>query len=240
MARIVFDIETIGEDFEKIDKQTQQMIESKAGRKVEDKKDKKELKESLDNEIDQFGLSPLTGKIVSIGMLDADTKKGAVYFQSPDVDVEDFEEDGVKYKAMSEKEIIKGFWEIAKHADEFISFNGRSFDMPYVLVRGAIHEVRPTKELMASRYLNMQKFNAKHIDLLDQLTFYGSVWQNKGSLHMWLRAFGIKSPNEDVVCGGDVGKLFADKKYLEIAQYNARDLYSIRDLYEYWDKYLRF
>lgn len=240
MAKIVFDIETIGEDFRKMDKKTQQMVKDKAERKVEDKKDKKALKQGLDLEVSQFGLSPLTGEIVSIGMLDVDTKKGAVYFQAPDAEIEDFEEDGIKYKAMTEKEIIEGFWEIAKHAEEFISFNGRPFDVPYILIRGATHEVRPTKDLMANRYMSMQKFGAKHVDLLDQLTFYGSVWQNKGNLHMWTRAFGIKSPKEEGVDGGDVAKLFADKKYLEIAQYNARDLYSTRDLYEYWDKYLRF
>ena len=57
---------------------------------------------------------------------------------------------------------------------------------------------------------------------------------------MWSRAFGIKSPKEEGVNGGDVAKLFKEKKYLEIAQYNARDLYSTRDLFEYWDKFLRF
>lgn len=240
MAKVIFDIETIGEDFEKMDEKTREVLEKKAIKIVGNSKDKKAIKEQLAAEIEKFGLSPLTGEIVSIGMLDSETKKGAVYFQAPDKAIEDFEEDGIKYKAMTEKEIIKGFWEVARHADEFVSFNGRPFDVPYILTRGAIHEVRPTKNLMANRYLNLQKFGAKHIDLLDQLTFYGSVWNNKGSLHMWTRAFGIKSPKEEGVDGSDVAKLFKDKKYLEIAQYNARDLYSTRDLFEYWEKYLRF
>ncbi|MBT3356245.1 hypothetical protein HN784_03185 [bacterium] len=240
MARIIFDIETIGEDFEKMDKKTKEVLKEKVERIVGDPKDKKAMKEGLVAEKEKFGLSPLTGEIVSIGMLDADTKKGAVYFQAPDAEVEDFEEEGIKYKAMTEKEIIEGFWEVARHADEFVSFNGRPFDVPFILVRGAIHSIRPTKDLMSNRYLNVQKFGSKHIDLLDQLTFYGSVWNNKGSLHMWSRAFGIKSPKEEGVNGGDVAKLFKEKKYLEIAQYNARDLYSTRDLFEYWDKFLRF
>lgn len=240
MAKIIFDIETIGEDFGKMDKKTKEVLEKKVAKIVGDSKDKKAMKEGMTVEVERFGLSPLTGEIVSIGMLDSETKKGAVYFQAPDSEIEDFEEDGIKYKAMTEKEIIKGFWEVAKHAEEFVSFNGRPFDVPFILIRGATHEIRPTKDLMSNRYTSMQKFGSKHIDLLDQLTFYGSVWNNKGSLHMWTRAFGIKSPKEEGIDGGDVGKLFKAKKYLEIAQYNARDLYSTRDLFEYWEKYLRF
>ncbi len=240
MPKIVFDIETVGEDWEAMDKKTQEIIKEKVNRIIGGSKDKKVIKEGLNAEIEKFGLSPLTGQIVSIGMLDVDTKKGAVYFQAPDAEIEDFEEEGIKYKAMTEKDILKGFWEIAKHADEFISFNGRPFDVPYILVRGAIHEIRPTKDLMGNRYLNIQKFGAKHIDLLDQLTFYGSVWNNKGSLHMWTRAFGIKSPKEEGISGEDVTKMFTEKKYLEIAQYNVRDLHSTKDLFEYWNKYLRF
>ena len=140
---------------------------------------------------------------------------------------------------MSEKEILENFWLVAKHASEFVTFNGRCFDVPFILVRSAIHEVRPSKNLMSNRYLGMQRAGARHIDLLDQLTFYGSVWNNKGNLHMWTRAFGIESPKGGGVDGGDVGELFKKKEYLKIAQYNVLDIKATMELFEYWENYLR-
>lgn len=236
MAKIVFDIETVGENFDQIDPRTQEMMTWWIKR---ESKDEKEYEAQLKNLKEELGFSPLTGEIVSIGMLDIESKKGAVYFQAPKEKIEDFEENEIKFKAMSEKEIIKGFWSVCKHANEFISFNGRAFDVPYILVRGAKHKIRPTKDLMSNRYLGSQKFGAKHVDLLDQLTFYGSV-RKKGSLHMWTRMFGIQSPKDDGIDGDQVARFFHDKKYADIARYNARDLYATGELYEYWNKYLRF
>ena len=62
----------------------------------------------------------------------------------------------------------------------------------------------------------------------------------KGNLHLWSRAFGISSPKAQGVTGDDVGKLFKQKKYLEIAKYNVGDLNATKELYEYWQKYMKF
>ena len=91
---------------------------------------------------------------------------------------------------------------------------------------------------MSNRYLNSQVFEAKNIDLLDQLTFYGAV-RRKGSLHLWSRAFDIKSPKTGGVTGDDVGPLFKKKKFKEIARYNVGDLQATKELYEYWQNYLK-
>ncbi len=235
MAKIIFDIETIGEDFEEMDETTQEVltrwIEKSASNDEEKKVKMSEMKEGM-------GFSPMTGEIVAIGVLDAETEKGAVYFQAPDSDIKEFEKDGIKYKTGSEKEILEEFWRVVEHADEFVSFNGRGFDVPFLAIRSAIHKIRPSKNLLANRYLNLQPREAKHIDLMDQLTFYGAVWK-RPNLHITCRAFGIKSPKEDGVTGDDVTALFKEKKFLEIAKYNARDLFSTRELFLYWEKYLR-
>lgn len=185
-----------------------------------------------------MGFSPLTGQIVALGVYDCDKEKGAVYFQSPQKKVDQFEEAGVLFKPMSEKEMLANFWEGAKQYDEFISFNGRGFDVPFLLVRSAVHGIRATKDLMSNRYLGSQKFGAKHVDLLDQLTFYGAS-QKKGSLHLWCRAFGIKSPKEDDISGDEVSKYFKEGKSADIARYNARDLKATKELYEKWEKYIK-
>ncbi len=57
---------------------------------------------------------------------------------------------------------------------------------------------------------------------------------------MWSRLFGIKSPKEDGVSGDDIAEMFKDKKYAEIAKYNAGDLRATKELYEKWNNYLNF
>ena len=237
MPKLVFDIETIGEDFDQMDKTTQEVLTRWIKKESESEEEYQvaleELKEGL-------GLSAVVGQIVVIGALNPETEKGVIYFQAPDKEIEDFEEDGISYKKRTEKEMLAEFWETVKSYDEYISFNGRSFDAPFLLARSAINRIRPTKDLMSNRYLNSQKYDAKHIDLLDQLTFYGAMRRKWSSLHLWCRAFGIKSPKSEGIKGDDVGKLFREKKYLEIARYNAGDLKATKELYEYWAKYLRF
>ncbi|MDP1629431.1 MAG: ribonuclease H-like domain-containing protein, partial [bacterium] len=120
----------------------------------------------------------------------------------------------------------------------FISFNGRAFDAPFLMIRSAIHRIKPTKDLMSNRYLRSQDFEAKHVDLFDQLTFYGAM-RRKGGLHLWCRAFGIKSPKAEGITGDDVGRLFEEKKFKDIARYNAGDLRATRDLYQYWKDYVK-
>ena len=236
MHKIIFDIETAGEDFAQMDEITKNFITKKIKAKAQSDA---EIQQELEKFKNETVFSPLTAQIVAVGAMDADTKKGAVYYQNLEKDAEDLEENGVKLRSMGEKEILESFWKVAEKSDVFVSFNGRSFDVPFLMIRSAIHKIRPSKNLLANRYLNMQPLGAKHVDLMDQLNFYGAVW-GKNNLHLACRAFGIKSPKEEGVDGDDVTRLFREGKYLEIARYNARDLFSTTDLFEYWDKYLRF
>lgn len=237
MPKLVFDIETVGEDFDKMDKDTQEVLTRWIKKESESEEEYQvaleELKEGL-------GLSAVVGQIAVIGALNPETKKGVIYFQAPDSQIEDFEEEGISYKKRSEKEMLSEFWEAAVNYNEFISFNGRSFDAPFLAARSAINGIRPSVDLMTNRYLNLQRGGARHIDLLDQLTFYGAMRRKWSSLHLWCRAFNIKSPKAQGVKGDDVGKFFREKKYLEIARYNFGDLEATAELYKYWNDYLRF
>lgn len=234
-SALVFDIETIGENFDELDETTQASLTRWIKKESQNEEEYRallaEVKEGL-------GFSPLTGSIVAVGVLDSAQDKGAVYFRAPGASPQPSEYQGCALKAMTEEEMLKEFWRVAEQYREFVSFNGRSFDVPFLMVRSAIHGIRPTKDLMSNRYLDRQKGGALHIDLLDALTFQGAV-RRKGNLHLWTRAFGIKSPKEDGVTGDNVGALFREGKFLEIAQYNAGDLKATKELYSRWDKYLR-
>lgn len=237
MPRLVFDIETVGEDWEDLDKITQETLTKWIRKDVGEDSDGYEA--AFANVKNELGLSPLTGQIVAIGILDQDRNEGAVYYQAPGQAqlASETVEDGITFRPMSEPEMLKAFWQTAERYGEFISYNGRVFDGPFLALRSAIHKIRPTVDLMEGRYLYQQR-NARHIDLQDQMTFYGAM-QKKGGLHLYARAFGIESPKVSGVNGGDVGELFRQGKYLDIAKYNVGDLRATRELYEYWDKYLR-
>lgn len=222
MSRVIFDIETAGRDFDALDRDTQDYLLKWA----ETEEDIKGVKESL-------SFYPVTAEIIAIGMLNPDTMRGAVYFQAPEGSASQSVEDNITYKPGSEKEIIEAFWENIKSYDKFVTFNGRSFDCPFIMIRSAVQSIKPTRELMPNRY------NGAHIDLLDQLTFYGAA-RRRFSLDMWCKTFGIKSPKSEGITGYDVKDLFASGKYLEIAKYCSGDLRATRELLIRWENYIRF
>lgn len=235
MATLIFDIETVGEDFEALDETTRggltRWLEQEAGEEG--------YEEALQELKDGLGFSPLTGQIVAIGMLDREKQKGAVYYQAPGANEVEIEEGGVKFKPLSEKAMLESFWKGCREYSDFVTFNGRGFDVPYLIVRSAVHGIRPSKDLMRGRYLYQQAPEARHIDLLDQLSFYGAV-RKKGNLHMWCRAFGIKSPKAGGVTGDEVSTLFKEKRFLDIARYNVGDIEATLALYERWLAYFKF
>lgn len=222
MSKIIVDIETIGFDFESFDPKSQEYL-LKYSETDEDKEDAKK----------KLSLYPMTGEIVAIGMLNPETMKGCVLFQDKGTKIEKQEEDGVVYEAGTEKEILEKFWDRVKTYKQVVTFNGRGFDAPYLILRSAINKIRPSRNLMGYRY----DFK-DHCDLLEQLTFYGAV--RKYNLDFYAKSFGIKSSKDAGVDGSMVGDLYKEKKYMEVAKYCYRDLVTTKELYEYWDKYIRF
>lgn len=234
MSRLIFDIETIGEDFDSLDETTQEVLQAWIRKEAANEE---EFQSELAQLKDGLGFSPLTGEIVAIGVYDYDRDRGVVYYQAPGEENVEFEEGNISFKQMTEQGMIEQFWKAASHYDEFVTFNGRQFDAPFLAVRSAIHKIKPTQDLMEGRYLYQQR-KCRHVDLFDQLTFYGAM-RKKGGLHLWARAFGIKSPKADGVTGDDVAGLFKEKKFKDIARYNVGDLHATKELYRYWEKYLK-
>lgn len=247
---LIFDIETIGIDFDNLDEVTQRSLTRWIKREAAGDEGKfnvmlTDLKEGL-------GFSPLTGEIVALGVFDTDREKGTVYFSISSTSLADTadEQSPVKgeyeewtagnfiFKPKTEKEMLESFWPGAKNYHEFVSFNGRSFDIPFLMLRSVVHQVKPTVNLMSNRYLRYEYTGVKHIDLLDQFSFYGAV-RRKGNLHLYCQAFGIKSPKTAGITGDDIGRLFKEKKYKEIAEYNSWDLLATWELYKIWQEYIK-
>ncbi len=222
--KLIFDIETVGVEFDSLDDKAKELLLFYA----EDDDERKKIKEEL-------GFSPLTGEIVAIGILNPDTDKGAVYFQAGKKDLEKTEDKNAQYiPCSSEKEVLEHFWESATHYNQFITFNGHAFDCPFIMIRSAISKIKPTQNLMHNRYWA----DGPHFDLYDRLTNFGAV-RFKRSLHLWCQAFGIESPKAKGVSGDDVAQLYRDKEYLKIAKYCFDDIKATKELYRYWEKYMK-
>lgn len=222
MTKIIFDIETAGQDFDSLDEQSKEYFL----RFADTPEKQAEAKQSL-------SFYPVTAQIVAIGMLEVETNKAFVFFQDGGQNKKTIE-GSVTYVGADEKEILMNFWKLIAKADTFITFNGRCFDCPFIMIRSAIHGIRAAKNLMPYRY-----GQGPHVDLFDQLSFLGAV-QRRFSLDMWCKAFGIKSPKDEGVTGLQVKDLFDSGHYVDIARYCARDLEATKELYLYWEKYIKF
>lgn len=229
LQKIALDIETVGVNYDDLDDISKAYIE----KGIDDEDELTEAKQRL-------GLSPLTGQVVAIGLINPDTNKGIVYvnIESNKKELPDELEEGIVIETGSEKEILEKFWETAKAYNCFIDFNGRGFDIPYLMIRSMILGVKPTKNIMSNRYTSLQDRSAYHIDLWDQLSFYGSSRFEKSGLHFWTKALNIKSPKEGGVDGSDVKKLYENKEYLKIAEYNIADVKATIELFRKWEEYL--
>lgn len=229
---LVIDIETVGELWSDLDDTTQEVLVRWVTRSAKNEEDRiaglRDVQEGL-------GFSPLTGSIVAIGVYDLERREGVVYYVA-DGDLKDVHHGDFTLKTRTEKEMLEDFWDGAKNYDTFVTFNGRSFDVPFLNLRSAIYGIRPSQNLLEGRYLYQQK-SAKHVDLQDQLTFYGAM-HRRPSLHLFCRAFGIESPKAEGVAGDDVAELFHSKKFRDIAAYNARDVIATTELYKKWLTYL--
>ena len=227
MTQLVLDIETVGMPLASFDEAQQQYLLKFAEREETPERQERKREEL----IAQLNLYPFTAQVVAIGMLNIESQRGRVYYQAPERESWTSEDNLIGYESGSESEILKRFWEDVRPYRQLITFNGRGFDCPFLLLRSAILGVKPSRNLMAAR------FDPEHIDLLEQLTFYGAI--RRFNLDFYCRAFGIESP-KGRLSGPQMNQLFAEKRYREIAQYCALDVRATAELYRRWREFLSF
>ncbi len=227
MRKIVLDIETCAYPFESLSESQQEYLLRYADKETDPGK----KQEQTDQAIRYTSLYPLTAKCVAIGIYGIDKNKSFVYYESAEVEEWSSEDEQVHYKGLSEPEMLKSFWKIIGVTDQVVTFNGRNFDIPFLMMRSAMLRVKPSKNLIKSRY--DKKF---HIDLLEQFTFYGLT--RKFNLDFYCNAFGIESPKTKEISGMEVRNLYEAGRLKDIATYCSRDIYATYQLYKIWEEYL--
>ena len=230
MARLVFDIETSALPLATFDEGQQEYLFREAERLNEP-----EARAAKRGEIQHlFSLWPLTARVVCLAMLNADTARGQVLFLAEDYEETEAEAGPVEFvPCLDETEILTAFWDVAKHYEGVITFNGRGFDVPFIYLRSALLNVPITRK----DWLGYRFQFEPHCDLADQLTFYAGSRDGASrrfNLDFYCKAFGIDSPKSHGVTGLDVSQLLAEGRSREVAEYCLRDVKATVLLYHIW------
>ena len=235
MAKLVFDIETSALALENFDEAQQEYLFREC-QKLSDEPARATKRAEIQQ---QFNLWPFTAQVVCIGMLNAETARGQVLFTAADYHEEAGEPGPVKFvSCVDEAELLTAFWEVAKHYETIVTFNGRGFDVPFIYLRSALLGVPISRK----DWLGYRFQTEPHCDLAEQLTFYGISGRDgaarRFNLDFYCKAFGIESPKSHGVTGTDVNSLMAAGRYRDIAEYCLRDVKATVLLYQIWKERL--
>jgi len=231
MAKLVFDIETSALPLEQFDEAQQEYLFREAD-KLPDETARAAKRAELHR---QFSLYPFTAQVVCIAMLNADSDRGQVLFTADDHEPEAGDPGPVKFvPCVDEAELLTSFWNVAKHYDEIVTFNGRGFDVPFLYLRSAALSVAISRK----NWLGYRYATEPHCDLAEQLTFYSVSGRDgaarKFNLDFYCKAFGIASPKSHGITGMDVTTLMQEGRFRDIAEYCLRDVRATVALYHIW------
>jgi 3'-5' exonuclease len=210
------DIETVGQNWETLSPGVQTYLAG-AGKGEPDVEAAKE----------RLALHAATGRIIAIGLWDLDTSRGRVLIDGAAAagGWTVFGEDAQIFRG-PEVELIREFWTVIERESPLVvTFNGRAFDAPYLMLRSAILGVPPSRNLMGPRY-----HLSNHCDLYEVLTFWNAS-RMRGGLELWSCQFGLPSPKNGI-SGSDVAALYREGRLDEIARYCLDDARATAQLYE--------
>ncbi|MFT4313175.1 MAG: ribonuclease H-like domain-containing protein [Candidatus Woesearchaeota archaeon] len=158
------------------------------------------------NEVQDIGgLSPVTGKIIAIGLLHQD--KPYIFTGHEKTILTDFWQT-LKTLADSEKGYVK-----------LIGFNIKQFDIHFLLVRSLAHKIA------------ILPFTRRQvIDLRDYLTFF-HTYMKKGTLNDYARIIGIDGKHDNIQ-NSDIPKLYENGDIAQIKKYVEQDIKITAELYK--------
>lgn len=197
-STLVVDIETVGQDQDSLPARAMEILLQGAEDDV-----------ARAGVIERMGLDPCTGRIVCIGVHWIEVDRSRAYCQS------------------DERELLSNFWSdlVQIRPSRFVTFNGKSFDFPYINIRSAILGVMAPRDLI----LDTRRFSTdRHFDVREALTNYDRY--KKGTLEFFCEVFGIASP-KDGIDGSRVGEYFREGRLDEIAAYCLGDCRATGELY---------
>jgi len=197
VSDLIIDIETVAQDFGSFSESVQEYIRERC----RDKRKKEDAE--IDGKIAKFcALTPEFGKIVAVGLSHKD--------HNPIIMVNEEEE-----------RLLSFFWVMAPIIDRFITFNGWSFDLPYILKRSILTGVKSTTALPLKKY-----DIHRHFDVMQILANWG---KSSFSLDIYSSVFLGK---EQTGKGSDIAEWWEKKDYASIKKHCLKDIELTKGLYQ--------
>ncbi len=172
-----------------------------------------------------MGLSPYFGKVVTLAFGEGEVpleeqQVTVLAVPHPDHPLED-PPDWIR--SVSEAELLRSFWTLASLADTVVSFNGRGFDVPFLVGRSLVHGIDSRVDLLSNRFSLRP-----HLDLLDQVSQRG---RGPANLDVVCWALGIESPKGEMD-GSMVAPAYERGDLGMIAKYNRHDVRATTAVYQ--------
>ncbi|MFT7485944.1 MAG: hypothetical protein ACI9F9_001796 [Candidatus Paceibacteria bacterium] len=220
MGTIVFDIEVAGFLWEEVDESTRGYLLKRERNP--------ERRQAIP---ERTALYPGLGKVIAIGMWLVEEDRGLILLEGEQADMHPWEKvQGSQICRGTETELLDMFWsKVAGPGNgakppELVTYNGRGYDGPVLMVRSAQLGVIPTRTLVPNRYATDD-----HCDLMDVLTFFGAS-RDRYSLDYWCHRFDIESPKGSID-GSQVAGAYRDGRIEDIGEYCLRDVRATAELY---------
>jgi len=218
MKKLVIDIETVGIPWEEHDPYVREYL----------------IKGLSDGDAEETrragGLSPFRGKIVTIGVINIEDGRSCAMYEVPGQRELIVEKAGARtYISGTEKQILEKFWGFFDSDARFITFNGRQFDGPFLMIRSAVNGIVPKRDLVGYRY----GFHP-NCDLREALNFFGTTnsRQFKFNLDLACKVFGVETSKSEGVDGRSVETWYRAGRHRELADYCLEDVRATAELYE--------
>lgn len=218
MKKLVIDIETVGIPWEEHDPYVREYL----------------IKGLSDGDAEEAkrsgGLSPFRGRIIAIGVINIDDGRSCALYEVPGQEDVRVEKAGLRtYISGTEKQILEKFWDWFESDSRFITFNGRQFDGPFLMIRSAINGLTPKRDLVGMRYELHP-----NCDLREVLNFFGTPnpRQYKFNLDLACKAFGVETSKGEGLDGRSVETWYRAGRHREIAEYCMDDVRATAELYE--------
>jgi 3'-5' exonuclease len=218
MKKLVIDIETVGIPWEELDPYVREYL----------------IKGLNDGDAEETrragGLSPFRGRIIAIGVINIEDGRSCAMYEVPGQAQLAIEKSGQRtYMSGSEKQILEKFWEFFDTDSRFITFNGRQFDGPFLMIRSAINGIVPKRDLVGYRY-----GYHPNCDLREVLNFFGTTnaRQFKFNLDLACKVFGVETSKGEGLDGRSVETWYRAGRHREIADYCLDDVRATCELYE--------
>lgn len=220
MGGIVFDIEVAGFPWEEVDEITR-------GYLLNRERDPKRR----DAVPERTALYPGLGKVIAIGMWLTDEDRGLILLEGEHAEMHPWEKvANSQIFRGTEAQLLEAFWEKIKapakgrRQPQLITYNGRGYDGPILMVRSAQLGVAPSRNLVPNRYATDD-----HCDLMDTFSFFGAS-RDRYSLDYWCRRFDVESPKGSID-GSQVARAYRDGRIEDIGEYCLRDVRATAELF---------